>query len=135
MKMQRLLTAGLTLLAVSAMGLAACGDDDDDGSAATTASGNPTQPAGGIPANLTTIKVSDNKFTPENLQVPAGANITWEWSGSAPHSVVGEFDGEQIRSPQLTGTGTFQHAFQKAGTFEYECGVHGAAMSGTVRIQ
>lgn len=134
--MQRILTAAAALLAVSAMALAACGDDDDDddtGTNATQPAGNTT--TGGIPSNLTTIKVADNTFTPGNLQVPVGANIIWEWSGRAQHSVVGEFDGEEVRSPQLTGTGTFQHAFQKAGTFEYQCGVHGESMSGTVRIQ
>ncbi len=129
--------SALALLATASL-LAACGDDDDDdddtGTNATQPAGNPTT-GGGIPSNLTTIKVADNTFTPGNLQVPVGANLIWEWSGSAPHSVVGTFDGEEIKSPQLTGTGSFQHAFQKAGTFEYECGVHGNAMSGTVRIQ
>ena len=125
---RRLALAGLALgiLAVTL----ACGDDDDDGATATS----PTS-AGGLPSNLTTVTVSDNSFSPANLQVPVGTNITWAWSGSNPHSVTGTFDGQEVNSPTLTGTGTFLQAFQKAGVFEYQCGVHGAAMAGKVTMQ
>jgi len=128
------MAGGLAAVALASLVLAGCGDDDDGDASPTRPAGNATQP-GGVPSNLTKIAVSDNKFTPGSLQVPVGANVIWEWSGTAPHSVVGEFDGERIESPRLTGTGTFQHAFQKAGTFEYQCGVHGAAMTGTIRVQ
>ena len=129
-------TAALALMVVSSALAAGCGDDDDDTAAtatrpaATTAGG-----ASSVPNNLTKVTVSDNKFTPSNLQVPIGANVTWEWTGSNPHSVVGTFDGKEIQSPKLTGTGVYLEAFQKAGTFEYQCGVHGAAMKGTITIK
>ena len=112
---------------------AACGDDDDDGEPqpSPSAAGNP----GGIPANLLKVTVSDNKFSPTNLQIPVGANVTWEWTGSNPHSVVGNFDGKEIQSPRLTGTGVYLETFQKAGVFEYQCGVHGSSMSGRITIQ
>jgi len=109
---------------------AACGGNDE-GDADPTA----TTPGGGIPSQLTTITVSDNKFTPVGLQVPVGTTITWQWTGSSPHSVKGTFDGEAIQSPQLTGTGVFLFAFQKAGVFQYECGVHGPSMAGKVTMQ
>jgi plastocyanin len=32
------------------------------------------------------------------------------------------------------GTGQYLFAFQKAGTFEYQCGVHGASMTGKITI-
>ena len=114
--------------------LGACGGDDDDEGGDRPATSAPTN-AGGIPSNLTKVAVSDSKFTPTNLQVPAGANVTWEWSGTLPHSVTGTFEGEQILSPKLTGTGVFLFAFQKAGTFSYQCGVHGEAMKGTITVK
>lgn len=121
------------MLALSGF-LVACGDDDDDtggnGGQPTTSGGG-----GGVPGNLTKVTVSDNKFTPVSLQVPVGATVTWEWTGSNPHSVVGTFDGKGINSPRLTGTGQYLEAFQKAGTFNYQCGVHGEAMKGTIVIQ
>ena len=130
------------LLAASAF-LMACGDDDDDtddsgGSTPTSSSssGNSTPTnSSGAPSNLTKVTISDNKFSPVSLQVPVGSTVTWEWTGSNPHSVKGTFDGKEIQSPKLTGTGVYLEAFQKAGTFSYECGVHGAAMKGTIVIQ
>jgi plastocyanin len=129
---------GVLLLATALVG-AACGDDDDNGGTTTTASAKPqatTGGGGGIPAALTTVKVQDNKFTPGALQIPVGATVTWDWTGSAArHSVKGTFDGQPVESPTLSGGGVYLFAFQKAGIFEYECGVHGAAMKGVVTIQ
>lgn len=129
---------GVVVLATALVG-AACGDDDDGGKAAPTATAKPaatTGGGGGVPAALTTVKVQDNKFTPGALQVPVGATVTWDWTGStARHSVKGTFDGQPVESPTLSGTGVYLFAFQKAGKFEYECGVHGAAMKGVVTIQ
>lgn len=114
----------------------ACGDDDDDDTGGNGGAASPTTGGGGnVPGNLTKVRVSDNQFSPVSLQVPVGATVTWEWSGAVPHSVVGTFDGKEIRSPQLTGTGVYLEAFQKAGTFDYQCGVHGAAMAGKIVIQ
>ena len=128
---------GVLLLATVLVG-AACGDDDDNGVAATvtTRPQATTGGGGGLPAALTTVKVQDNKFTPGALQIPVGATVTWYWTGSAArHSVKGTFDGQPVESPTLSGGGVYLFAFQKAGVFEYECGVHGAAMKGVVTIQ
>ena len=137
--MQPIRILGITVLVavVAASAFAtACGGDDDGGGSATSAA-NPTRSSGnsGPPANLTKVTISDNKFTPSNLTVPVGATVTWEWTGANPHSVVGTFEGKEIQSPKLTGTGVYLEAFQKAGKFEYQCGVHGAAMKGTITIQ
>ena len=121
--------AATALLGLSGL-LMACGDDDDDDQSAA----EPTT-GGGAPASLTKVTISDNKFTPVSLQVPVGSTVTWEWTGEFPHSVKGTFDGKEIQSPTLTGTGTYLEAFQKAGTFSYQCGVHGEAMKGTIVVQ
>ena len=115
--------------------LTACGGDSKP--AEPTATAKPTGSApGGIPAALTTVKVQDNRFSPGSLQIPVGATVTWNWEGStARHSVKGTFDGQPVESPVLSGSGVYLFAFQKAGIFEYECGIHGAAMKGTVTIQ
>ena len=131
----RVFGSGLVgLLSVSAL-LMACGDDDNDEDSSGESSTSAPTSASGAPANLTKVTVSDNQFSPLSLQVPVGSNVTWEWSGSNPHSVKGTFDGKEIQSPTLTGTGVYLEAFQKAGTFSYECGVHGAAMKGTIVVQ
>lgn len=124
---------GVVLIATAVVA-SACGDDD--AAATPTAKAVATTAQGGIPGALTTVKVQDNKFTPGALQVPVGATVTWDWTGSsARHSVKGTFDGQPVESPVLSGTGVYLFAFQKAGIFEYECGIHGAAMKGVVTIQ
>ena len=67
--------------------------------------------------------------------IPAGANVTWNWTGSNPHQVVGSFNGQEVSSPKLTGTGVFLFNFASSGVFEYHCGVHGDAMNGTITVQ
>ena len=104
----------------------ACGDDDD--------SETPPTNTGGIPGGLTTILVLDNRFLPLGLQVPAGTEVTWQWDSQAQHSVVGTFDDKEVRSETQSGKQTFKVTFEKSGTFEYQCGVHGSAMSGTVTL-
>ncbi len=124
--------ASVCVVALVTAGCGGSGDDDDTGPSPTATQAK----AGGLPAALTTIKVQDNKFTPGSLQIPVGATVTWDWTGSSGrHSVKGNFDGQPVESPTLSGTGVFLFAFQKAGVFEYECGVHGAAMKGVVTIQ
>ena len=126
------------LLAFSAF---ACGDDDDgngDGNGSDNgATQEPTPGNGGDDsmAQEVTVAIADNSFTPAEVTVAVGGTVTWEWSGEFPHSVVGEFAGETVESEQLTGTGTFSYTFEEAGTFDYQCGVHGEAMSGTVGVE
>ncbi|MEO8538302.1 MAG: hypothetical protein ABI577_01085 [bacterium] len=125
--------ASLFALMLPIAALGACGGSNDTSKTASPAAA--TTSNGGIPAALTTVTISDNKFTPVALQIPVGATVTWNWTGLARHSVKGTFDGQEVNSPTLSGTGVFLFAFQKAGIFEYECGIHGAAMKGTITIQ
>lgn len=133
--------------------MVACGDDDDGDdptTAATTAAGSPaarTTTAAVQPTTTTaqptattaqsgavTIRVEDNAFAPESRTVPVGTEVTWQWAGSNPHSVVGTFAGAAVSSP-TQNSGTFKFTFTSAGTFAYQCGVHGQTMSGTIVVQ
>jgi plastocyanin len=121
--------AACTLVLFSAI---ACSDSKSGTPTATATTG----PSGnGIPRSLTTITISDNKFSPGALQIPVGTTVTWNWTGKNQHSVTGNFDGEDVTSPVQGGAGTFQFTFNHAGVFEYHCGIHGEAMSGTITIQ
>ena len=136
----RLLVPGLRMLTIVAtvaggLALANCGNDETSGGETPATSTEASSPAGGIPGNLTTITISDNKFSPGSLQIPVGAKVTWRWTGKNEHEVVGTFDEVEVDSPRQRGEGTFSFAFEHAGVFAYQCAVHGAAMSGTVTVQ
>lgn len=70
--------------------------------------------------------------------VAVGGTVTWTWTNTAnvPHSV--ESIGSPIfrNSTILTGDGsTYQITFNDPGTYEYECAVHGAMMTGKIVVR
>jgi plastocyanin len=77
------------------------------------------------------IAVADNSYSPNATVLAVGATVTWTWTGAAPHDVL--FD-DGVKS-LVQRTGTYTRNFTAAGTYNYHCSVHGAAMSGKVTIQ
>jgi plastocyanin len=78
---------------------------------------------------VTEVGMKNLQFRPKVIKVPAGTTVTWKFDdGSVPHNVI----GEGFKSP-TTATGTFEHAFPTAGTFEYRCDLH-PNMTGTVIV-
>lgn len=70
--------------------------------------------------------------------VAAGGTVTWTWtgSGSVPHSIQSLGSPSFTSSAIQTGDGsTYQIKFPAAGTYHYDCAVHGTMMSGTIVVQ
>lgn len=89
---------------------------------------------GGGGGHLTTITVANNFFSPTPDTVPVG-QVTFSWSnGSNTHSVVWDSGPDAQTNSGTMATGMFQPTLV-AGTYHYHCGVHGAAMSGTIVAQ
>ena len=97
--------------------------------------GNTPPPAGGI-------SVSNNSFSPSTKSVAVGTTVHWSWNTCSgdpyyggqtcvSHSVTFE-DGTTSATQEQ---GTFQRTFHAAGTYNYHCSVHGAAMAGTITVQ
>ena len=124
------------LVALTVAAVYACGGSGGSGSTAPKQQpGNTTPPAGGI-------SVTNDAFSPTTKAVTAGTTVKWawnSWSGDpyyggqtcASHSVT--FDDGATSPTQ--GQGTFERTFNTAGTFNYHCMVHGAAMSGSITVQ
>jgi plastocyanin len=129
--MQRRFVA-VGILAIGLLAMQACSGNQ---------SGTPPTPAGVAPAaspaaTRPAVSIKDNSYDPATLTVKAGTTVTWDWNGSRnPHSVVGQFAGSTVDSGTKTGSGQFTFAFPSAGTFAYQCGVHGASMSGRVVVE
>ncbi len=111
-------------LVVAAGLVAACGGDRG------VVEPTPTKP-GALPANLTTISVTDFRFQPMHLTVPVGTRVTWSFRGGSAHSVVGMFGDRAIDSGAMR-SGNFEFVFEEPGEFVYRCGIHGEAMAGRV---
>ena len=115
----------ILLLAVLALGLAACGGDDDGGGGAG-ASGEP------CPEGAVVIAMRDIKFDPENATAQAGQEICWPNEDTIDHNAVAE-SGADFES-DLYGQGeTFTATVEEPGTVEYVCTIH-PGMTGTIEV-
>jgi plastocyanin len=90
------------------------------------------------PDPSTDVAVTNNTFTPATRTVPVGSTVTWTWvnTGLISHSVESTGTPSFTSSAILTGNGqTYSVQFNAAGTYTYQCEVHGSGMSGTVVVQ
>ncbi len=66
--------------------------------------------------------------------IAAGGTVTWTWGGYYSHGV------QSTGSPSFTNSvtqinGTYSYTFGAAGTYTYDCAVHGTAMTGTIVVR
>jgi plastocyanin len=85
----------------------------------------------GPPAKgVTQVVVRQTRFSPAAIQVPADTRVTWIFrDGGVPHDVEG--DGWSSGKPQASGT--FSHAFDQAGIYDYACTLH-PGMTGRIVV-
>lgn len=78
-----------------------------------------------------TVKVADYKFVAKTVHIKKGATVTWKWVGEDPHNVTGAGFKSKTKA-----SGTFRHRFTRAGTYKYQCTIHGKsfAMHGTIVV-
>jgi plastocyanin len=123
-----LLFACLTL----GLAVAACGGDDDGDSGNADTKAQPAPTAEGE-AGGAAVSMKDIKFNPGEVTVKPGETVTWTNDDSVGHDVTA--DGFKSGDPGGMQQGdTFEHKFDKAGTFDYVCTVH-PGMKGTVLVQ
>ncbi len=74
-----------------------------------------------VPAE-TRVTIDNFTFKPDSITIPVGTKLVWENDDDIPHSIV-ESTGK-FHSPALDTDDKFSITFDKAGTFEYFCGLH-----------
>lgn len=121
------------LLIFTAASAAACGSDtapndgNGGGAAGTVTVGNDFFRSG-----------HNGTQNPAVDTVAAGSTVTWTWTGTGgqAHSVQSQGDPSFTSSAILTGSGmTYVFTFTTPGTYQYDCAVHGTAMTGTIVVQ
>lgn len=75
-------------------------------------------------------------FSPTSVTIAVGGTVTWTWaSGSLSHSVQYlTAPGALPANSVVQSSGTFQTTFTEAGTYTYDCSVHGTEMKGTIIV-
>jgi plastocyanin len=70
----------------------------------------------------TQLAIDNFTFKPDAITVPVGTRIVWVNDDDIPHSIV-ETMGK-FHSPALDTEDKFSFTFDKAGSYEYFCGLH-----------
>jgi plastocyanin len=120
------------LLMLTAATAAACSSDDSGPSDGNGAAGTVTV------GNIFFKSGHNSTQNPAIDTVAAGTTVTWTWTdtGDTPHSVRSEEAPSFTSSGNLTGNGqTYTFTFTTPGTYQYDCAVHGEAMTGTIMVQ
>jgi len=88
-------------------------------------------------SNTTNVTIADFQFIPADLQISANTIVKWTNSGPSTHTVTstvtptdGSFD-----SGNLSVGDEVCLMFTQAGTYDYNCSLHPAQMTGTVTVQ
>jgi plastocyanin len=132
------------LAAVTLVVLAGCSGSSP---AAPDGGGGPTGGDNGGPPPATAAVTVGNDFfksgqdgttNPAVTTVAVGGTVTWTWTGtgSTSHSVQSQGSPGFTSSAILNGDGSaYQVTFTAAGTYQYDCAVHGSAMSGRIVVR
>jgi plastocyanin len=133
-----------SILLVSALGLAACGDDNSD-TTVTTEETTPTTEAGsnepeqganapapsGDAVRSAKVDIAEFTYQPDPVTIEEGGKVIWINRDSAPHTATaddGSFDTGTLEEGKLKS-----ETFKEPGTYTYSCQIH-PGMHGTVEV-
>jgi plastocyanin len=78
------------------------------------------------------VRIENFNFSPAELKVKAGTQITWTNGDDIPHTVVSE--GQAFKSKVLSTGEKFTFTSGKVGTYSYSCSIH-PNMTGKVVVE
>ena len=94
------------------------------------ASSSPPAILGPVPV----VSVKNLAYTPASVTIPVSGVVVWRFEdGAVPHTVTADANSFGSAPNGLT-SGTFEHAFEKAGTYDYHCDFH-PTMKATVTVR
>lgn len=110
--------AALTLL------VTACGDGADDAA----------EPDAPLVDAVVSVRVLDNTFRPERMDVAAGTTIEWTNGGRNDHDIVpvDTEGGWGVEPDAFAPQDVYRHRFTEPGTYAYYCSLHGTETAGMV---
>jgi len=114
---------------VSAILLAGCGDGP-------SGTGDTPPPTAGVDVGNIFFQSDRNaSIDPAIDTVATGGTVTWTWIEAGIHTV--RFDDAGLpESPSFDEDGSvFSMPFPAAGTYTYDCRVHGLGMTGTIVVR
>jgi len=91
--------------------------------------------AAAAPSSATTVNVTIQNFafSPATIEIQTGDTVSWTNLDSASHSAVTGLAG--FATVVLMQGQTTTTLFERPGTYDYVCGIHGASMKGTIVVR
>lgn len=86
------------------------------------------------PGAGTVCLTPSNTFNPTSITITKGSSVTWVNGTGVTHNVTFSTAGAPGNVPDFS-SGSQTLTFPSAGTFNYNCTIHGQSMSGTVVVQ
>jgi plastocyanin len=77
------------------------------------------------------ITIDNFSFSPAQLVVKAGTNVTWKNQDDIPHTVV---SAGKFKSKALDTDDSYSFTFTAAGDYTYFCSLH-PHMTGTIKVE
>ena len=156
MRIQALLAAGLMVAFAACSGSnptsptsggTGSGGGYGSGNGGGTGSGTGGSTGGGTPTSGDVAVIVGNIFMKSALNgstnpavdtVAVGGSVTWTWTntGNVPHGIQSLGSPSFPTGAVLTGDGnSYRVTFNTAGTYQYDCLVHGTMMPGTIVVR
>ena len=139
--------SGATGTAQASLTAGAAAGVDTITATATGLAGSPVRFAASVTTASTTASVNvgnfffksvrNNSQNPAVDTIAAGGTVTWNFTAGthgAQSTGSPSFAGQQTVA-QAQSSGTFAVQFTVAGTYQYDCVIHGAAMTGTIVVR
>jgi len=120
------------LVVLAGLGLGACGEDDPEVEEPAAEEGAPADVEDLTGAATVEVQVPDNSFSPANIAVDAGTEVTWSNIGRNEHNVTPSEEGsfEGVATEDLQPGTTYATTFDEPGIYGYYCTIHGTATAG-----
>jgi plastocyanin len=131
----------MTWMAAAALvALAACGGPTSPygGGGVTGGGGGGGGPVGHVTVgNIFFRSAHNGTQNPAVDTVAAGSTVTWSWNAAGSHSIQSTGTPAIFRnSVVMSGASdSYSVTLNNPGTYTYQCGVHGASMTGRIVVQ
>lgn len=79
------------------------------------------------------ISIQNMMFTPSQINIAKGGEVTWTNNDSIAHTVTSDTGGE-LNSGDIQPGSTYSHTFNTTGSFQYHCSIH-PSMRGTIVVK
>ena len=84
---------------------------------------------GGTGSQTPAVSIENFSFKPSVLTVQVGTTVVWTNNDTAVHNIK----SATFNSPEMKKGETFKFTFEKAGTYDYSCGIH-PTMTGQIVV-